>query len=418
MTHWRTRFFAIWFGQALSLIGSALTQFVLVWWITQSTNSPGALATAGIMMLLPGALFSPLGGAIADRFSRRAVMFVADAITAACMLVLVLLFASQQIQLWHIYLLMFVRSTMQSFQEPAALASAANLVPKHWLGRVAGMNQALEGIMTIASAPLGALALSLLPIQNALMIDVFTALLGITPLLIFAIPQPQRPETHFSSAALWEDIREGARYIWQRPALVQLYAITALVVLTVMPAFSLTPLLVIQHFRGGLNEVALMEGLAGLGIIAGGIFASLWPMRRPRLFTLLASFAIACFTVTLTALTPSGLLWLAALWWTINGFAFSTGNAPLLALLQSRVPNALQGRVLALLRMVFGLAAPLGLAIAGPLGEAIGVRWVFIAGGILSTLICMAGMGSPTLHNLEHEESGISAGAIDFEKRA
>jgi len=417
MSRWQPRFLALWLGQACSLIGSALTQFVLVWWITQDTHSPGALATAGIMMLLPGALFSPLGGAIADRFSRRVVMFVTDAITAACMLILVLLFTSQQIQLWHIYLLMFVRATMQSFQEPAALASAANLVPEHWLGRVAGMNQALEGILTIASAPLGALALSLLPIQGALMIDVVTALLGLIPLLIFAIPQPQRPETHCSPIALWEDIREGARYVWRRPGLVQLYAITALVVLIVMPAFSLTPLLVIQHFHGGLNEVALMEGLAGLGIIAGGIVASIWPPRRRRMFTMLASFAITCFTVTLTALTPGNLLWLAALWWTLNGFAFSIGNAPLLALLQSRVPNALQGRILALLRMVYGLAAPLGLAIAGPLGEVAGVRWVFIAGGILSTLVCIAGGCSPVLWNLEHMEDDIPTGAIDFENR-
>jgi DHA3 family macrolide efflux protein-like MFS transporter len=72
MPSWKPRFFTIWTGQAISLVGSSLTQFVLVWWITQETGSASALAIAGMMAMLPAALFSPLSGAIADRFSRRA----------------------------------------------------------------------------------------------------------------------------------------------------------------------------------------------------------------------------------------------------------------------------------------------------------------------------------------------------------
>jgi len=97
--NWKPRFFTIWTGQALSMIGSALTQFVLVWWITQTTGSPSALAVAGIVALLPTAIFGPLGGALADRWSRRAVMIVADAITALSMVILVLLFATNSVQL-------------------------------------------------------------------------------------------------------------------------------------------------------------------------------------------------------------------------------------------------------------------------------------------------------------------------------
>ena len=116
-------------------MGSSLTQFVLVWWITQKTGSPTALATAGIMAMLPAALFSPLGGVIADRLSRRMIMIIADAITAVCMLILVGLFATDSIQLWHLYTLMFVRATMQAFQQPASAASTMNLVPQDWLDR-------------------------------------------------------------------------------------------------------------------------------------------------------------------------------------------------------------------------------------------------------------------------------------------
>ncbi len=139
LSNWQPRFWSIWLGQALSLIGSSLTQFVLLWWITSTTNSASALAIAGVMALLPQALLGPLGGTLADRLPRRTIMMVTDGITALCMIVLVWLFSSHTVQLWHIYILMFICSSMQAFQSPAA-ASTANLVPQSWLPRVAGLN--------------------------------------------------------------------------------------------------------------------------------------------------------------------------------------------------------------------------------------------------------------------------------------
>ena len=126
---WRVRFWSIWTGQALSLVGSALTQFVLLWWITDTTGSVAALSLAGTMALLPQALLGPLGGTLADRLSRRTLILVADSVTALCMVVLIALFATDSVQLWHVYTLMFVRSSMQAFQSPAASASTAMLVP-------------------------------------------------------------------------------------------------------------------------------------------------------------------------------------------------------------------------------------------------------------------------------------------------
>ena len=404
-SRWQPRFWSIWTGQALSLIGSSLTQFVLLWWITSTTGSASALAIAGIAGLLPQALLGPLGGVVADRWPRRTIMIVADSITAACMVVLILLFSSGNIQLWHVYTLMFVRSSMQAFQSPAAASSTANLVPPSWLPRVAGLNQSLQGIMTIAAAPLGALALAWLPLQGALMIDVVTAVLGITPLLFYKVPQPTETQNKTSSG--WEDFREGVSYVSRDRGLVGLFALLGLVVLTVMPTFALTPLLVKQHFLGGVNEVALMEGISGVGMIAGGIFISVYPPKRPILVLLLA-FAVSCGTVALTALSNSNALWLAVVWWTLSGVTFSVGNAPMMSVLQTIVPNQMQGRVLSLMGTVMGFAGPIGLAIAGPLGDAIGVRGVFIWGGALSALVCLLGLLAPALMNLETRAAQVT----------
>jgi DHA3 family macrolide efflux protein-like MFS transporter len=398
---WQLRFWSIWVGQALSLIGSALTQFVLLWWITLSTGSASALAVAGVMALLPQALFGPLGGTLADRFSRRTIMIAADTISAACMLMLIWLFQSNQIQLWHLYTMMFIRSSMQAFQAPAAAASTSMLVPQEWLGRVAGLNQMLQGVMTIAAAPLGALLLAFLPFEGALLVDVATALLGVVPLLFFSIPQPPRPAAQ--ETGLWTEFVSGARVVLNNRGLLMLYGLVALVVLTIMPTFTLTPLLVKEHFGGGVNEVAFMEGLAGIGVIAGGLLISVVPLFRRKIVTMLVSFAISCATVAFTALTPGSMLWLAVIWWALSGVTFSTGNAPLMALLQSRVPNEFQGRVISLLTTVMGLAGPIGLALAALLGELVGVRGVFIVGGIASAAICLLGFAAPGLMRVEDE---------------
>jgi DHA3 family macrolide efflux protein-like MFS transporter len=143
--------------------------------------------------LLPQVILGPLP-ALVDRWSRRLTMIFADGCIALATLVLAVLFASGQVEIWHVYTLLFVRSVCAGFHWPAMQASTSLMVPKEHLSRIQGLNQMLQGGMTIASAPLGALLLVWLPMQGILAIDVVTALLAITPLFFFKIPQPVRSE--------------------------------------------------------------------------------------------------------------------------------------------------------------------------------------------------------------------------------
>ncbi len=400
---WQWRFWAIFCGQAASLVGSALTQFVLIWWITDTTGSVSALALAGLVALLPQALLGPLGGTLADRYSRRLTMIAADLVSALCMLVLIALFLTEQIELWHIYTMMFIRSAMQAFQQPAAAASTAMLVPESFLPRAAGLNQTLMGIMTIAAAPLGALAISVMPIGYALSIDVATAVLGIVPLLIYAIPQNRVPKDQRSS--LWAEFRAGVSLVRHDPVLLRVYLLLTAVVLVLMPSFTLVPLLVKEHFGGGPTEVALIEGLGGAGMIVGGMIVTALAPKRLLLWVLWG-FALSCFTFAFAALVPGNLFWLAILFWVASSVTFIMGNAPLTVLIQTTVPNHMQGRALSLMATMMGLAAPVGLAIATPVGEVIGVRWLFVAMGILSGLVSLAGFLSPVLRRTWRRPEG------------
>src|SRR5512136_1941462 len=86
---WAFPFFAIWTGQAFSLLGSMLVQFALVWWLTQTTGSATVLATATLVAVLPSAIIGPVSGALVDRWNRRRVMIIADSLIAAATLVLI-----------------------------------------------------------------------------------------------------------------------------------------------------------------------------------------------------------------------------------------------------------------------------------------------------------------------------------------
>ncbi len=398
-SHWRLRYWSIFFGQASSLIGSELTQFVLLWWITDKTGSISALATAGLVALLPQALFGPLGGVLADRFSRRFLMIATDAVSALCMIVLIVLFVADRVELWHIYTMMFIRSAAQAFQSPAAAASTATLVPASFLPRAAGLNQTLQGMMTVAAAPLGALAIGVMPVGYALCIDVVTAVLGIVPLLIFAIPRPVVPERRKAGLwqDLWTDFREGIRTVWYNPALRQLYVLLAIIVMILMPAGTLLPLLVKQHFGGGAQQVALIEGLGGTGMVVGGIIvATISPKRL--LAWILIGFAIMSLALGAVALMPSHMFATAVFFWIVSSISFTLGDAPLMTVVQTTVPHRLQGRALSLLTTMMALAAPIGLALVTPLGEMIGLRWLIVLLGFFGAVATLMGFLSPSLN--------------------
>lgn len=355
---------------------------------------------AGLVALLPQALLGPIGGALADRYSRRFIMISSDTVSALCMAVLIILFLTDNVELWHVYTMMLVRSAMQAFQAPAAAASTAMLVPRAFIPRAAGLNQSLQGVMLVAAAPLGALALSAMPIGYALAIDVVTALLGVVPLLVFKIPQARAADAQITS--FWADIRDGFDVVWRNPGLLRLYALMAVVVMCVMPSFTLVPLLVKEHFGGGASEVALMEGLAGVGMLAGGVLAAVIAAKNKVLW-ILGSFAISSFLLGTVGFAPSNMLWIAVVFWSLSGTAYILGSAPMTALIQTTVPNHLQGRVLSLLTTAMAVAAPVGLATASPLGEVIGIRWLFVVMGFASGIITLLGFASRPIRALQRQ---------------
>ena len=221
---WARPFFTIWIGQALSLVGSQAGGFALVWWLTQeSGGSATILALMTFIAMLPNVILGPFVGALVDRWDRRRVMIVADSAIALFSAGLAVLLWLNALQIWHVYVIMFVRALGGTFHFSAMQASTSLMVPKSQLSRIGGMNQTLRGALDIITPPLGALLMELIPLYAIMGIDVITAAFAVAPLFFIAIPQPPRRAVaeHPTLAGrrspvvvLLRDVWEGFGYIW------------------------------------------------------------------------------------------------------------------------------------------------------------------------------------------------------------
>ena len=406
-------FFSIWTGQALSLIGSGLVQFALVWWLTKTTDSATVLALAAMVAYLPQVFLSPFAGALIDRWDRRVVMIVADSMIALATVGVAILFALDLIQVWHIYVLMLIRAAGGVFHWPAMSASTTLMVPEKHLARVAGLNQALFGVVGIAAPPLGALLLDVLPLQGTLGIDVGTALLAIVPLLFAHVPQPQRTSTGRARTSLLVDMRQGFRYVLGWPGLVGMIVLALVVKIALTPAFSLIPLLVRQHFQGDAAKLGILEAAGGAGMIIGGLLLGLWGGFRRKIYTAMTGVILLGIGLLVLGATPASLFWLALASFFVIGLVIPLIDGPTVAIIQGTVAPEMQGRVLTTMTSLLSLTSPISLAVAGPVADWLGLRSWYLLAAALCIVGGLAGFTIPAVVNIEENANG---GSIDVEK--
>lgn len=406
---WAPRFFTIWTGQAFSLVGSALVQFALIWWLTQKTGSATVLATASLVGLLPQILLGPFVGTLVDRWNRRLIMIVADTGIALATGVLIFLFLSGLVQVWHVYVIMMLRSFGGAFHYPAMTSSTSLMVPNKHLARIAGMNQTLQGVIGIFAPPLGALLLSVMPTGQVLFFDIATAALAVIPLLFFSIPQPPRQiaQTNGTAAktSYWHDLKEGYSYVIKWKGLFGLILLAMALNFLLSPAGSLMPLFVRNIFNGGAQQLAWAESVFGVGVILAGLTLSAWGGFKRRIITSLCGVVGIGLGIIMAGLTPASMFWLFLVGNFVTGSMQVFANGPLSAIFQSTIAPDMQGRVFSLISAGATAMMPLSLLIAGPISDWLGIRTWYIFGGIACVAMTVIAFFIPVIINIEAQKA-------------
>ncbi|MCX6651611.1 MAG: MFS transporter [Methanomassiliicoccales archaeon] len=409
---WKRRFFTIWGGQAFSLVGSSLVQFALVWWLTVETGSGTVLALGTLMGVLPQILVAPLAGAYVDRWDRRRTMIVADFLVSAVAFLLILAFAAGAVEVWMVLVAMLARATFSGFHWPAMQAATSMMVPEEHLSRIGGINQAMYGLANVVAAPAGAVLIAMMPMWGVLSVDLVTAAMAIVPLLFIPVPNPERKEQEHS---LIKEMKEGLAFLKGWRGAVSVIFLFMIANLLLSPAFSLLPLLVIDHFGGGAPEYAAMEALAGLGMLVGGIALGIWGGFKKRIYTTLISTLTLSLAMTVMGVLPQDMILIGYACCLLIGAALSMLNGSLMAMMQASVPFAMQGRVFALISSGVTAMMPIGLLLAGPMSDIIGVQVWYLVAGIPMIALSVAYMFIPSVMSMEsitfQEDAGTSGPA-------
>ncbi len=188
------------------------------------------------------------------------------------------------------------------------IASTSLMIPKEHLARIQGLNQGLQGGLSIIAAPIGAFLVAALPMAGVMAIDVITAGFAILPLLLVQVPQPPRsaaPAIGEEKPSVLRELREGFRYLGRRTGHIGLLIMAAIINLFLVPAFSLLPLLVREQLGGEALHLGWMTTAFGVGMLVGGIVLGAWGGFKRRILTSLAGVAGLGIAVLILGFAPA-----------------------------------------------------------------------------------------------------------------
>jgi DHA3 family macrolide efflux protein-like MFS transporter len=388
--HWKRDVVVFLSSQTVTLLGSMLVQYAVMWHLTLETKSGVVMALAALFGFLPQAVVSIFGGVWADRLNRKWLIIAADATIAATTLGLALFILGGVDALWLIYLTLAIRSAGAGIQMPAVSALVPQLVPTQHLLRINGINGSIQsGMMLIAPAMAGAIYAwaaagadsasgSLVPI---FFIDVFTAIVGIGLLIPLAVPTIR----HVTGTGYFADLVEGVKYTFSHKFIRWLLILFAIVfVLTVAPSY-LTPLMLVREFGDDVWMLTVLEIAFSVGMVAGGVVIAAWGGTKNKVVMIAAASLVFGVLSIALGLSPNVGVFFGFM--LLVGLAVPFFSTPSMTLLQLRVEPEKQGRVFGFVGIVMAVAMPLGMVIFGPLADQLPVQWILVGAGILTFIV-------------------------------
>ncbi|WP_042542979.1 MFS transporter [Leucobacter komagatae] len=386
-------------GQSVSLFGSTVVQFAVMWFITLETRSGLALGLYVLFAFGPQGVMSIFGGVLADRLNRKRLIIAADATIAVATLALALLMTAGIDSLWVIYLAVAIRSVGAGVQAPTVQALIPEIVPADQLMRVNGIFQTASSAMALLSPAVGAVIYTSFGIIPTFYLDVATACVGIGLLILVTVPGARGAVA--TESTFRADLAAGIRYIVRAPMIRWLISVLALLfILAQAPAAVLSPLLIAEVFGTEPWMLAAAQVFVSLGTMLGGVLVATLLAKRSRIRLLLASaYAIGVFTVAL-GLSPE--LWVYYLFTFLAGLAIPAFSAPFITILQQTVAPEMLGRVFSYVTIAMTLSTPFGVMVFGPLADVFSIQTLLIVSGALLvgvvTVSVLLPSGRATIH--------------------
>jgi len=364
-----TAFSVIWVGQFTSLLGTAMSNFGLTLWAYDVTGQATPLALVGFFFVTPMTILGPFVGTLVDRSNRKLMMMLSDLAAALTTAMVLILYTTGSLEIWHLYITATIGGIFQGFQWPAYSAAIALMIRKEHYARANGMLDLAGNASQVFAPVLAGALIGPLGLVGLLIIDLVSAAAAIGTLLFVHIPQPPRTDAGREAAgSFFREAAYGFRYIFARPSLLGLQTVFLVGNLFSNLGFAVLAPMILA--RSGNNELAFgsVQSAGAIGGVVGGLGMSIWGGPKRRIHGVLLGWTCAgLLGQTVLGLGQTLPIWVAGMFLFVFFIPFLNGSNQ--AIWQAKVAPDVQGRVFATRRLIAWLVSPLARLVAGPLAD-------------------------------------------------
>lgn len=353
----------LWFTQMLSGLGSAMTAFALVIW--SYTFEGSALKTALLMVCsyTPYVIFSVFAGAISDKWNKKKILLASDTLSAVTTVIVLVLIKTNQLRLYHLYILNAVSGLMNTIQQPASEVVTTLILPKKHYQRVGSLRYLSSSVSSILTPILAAAVMGLFGMEWVIAFDLFTFVLAFF-VLLFLIPVPEIPAEESKKESFFESAKTGLQFLQKEKGIFALMLFLAGINFVASMYNAAFPAMVLS--KATETEMGAVNAITGVTTLIGSIMASFMKTPKSRVKAIwLCLMASMCTENLILAVGRNVYVWCLGAF--LGWIFIPLMNSNLDAVMRLRIPRDIQGRVFAARNSFQFFTIPLGYLLGGAL---------------------------------------------------
>ncbi len=379
-------------GQWISILGSNIVNFVIIWFLALTTESEFVLGLSAFLGFMPFILVTPIAGVFVDRWSRKKVIVFVDFMQAFFTLILIAAFISNlftDIQLVLILLsLNFIRGIFGAFHTSATDTLLPIMVPRDQLSRINGMNYFVNAGINIIGPIIAPILLEIFPdITQILWLDVITFLLAIVPTLLITIPKIIKKVEKIEKPSFGHEFIEGIRFIIKTPGLFPLLFVFAGANFFLTPLFTQLAFFIKFIHGGQAQDFGFIAALQQTGLLIGSFIMTFWKGFKNHALGVAFGLFLGYLGLVIMLLAPIGFFLILGIGIFITGFVLPVANVSSEAIWGATVPREVLGRVYAVRRTLAQFSAPVSMLLSGIFAELYGLTIILWVASILGLTV-------------------------------
>ena len=372
-------------SQCITLFGSMIVQMSVIWYVTLKTSSGGWVAAFTICSYLPQFLISFFAGVWADRYSRKKLIVLSDAVitvATAIMFFVMPVISTDSILLSALLVISIIRSIGAGVQTPAVNAVIPHLVPEEYLMKYNGMNATMQSIVQFAAPAVAGTVLSIGTFRSTLFIDILTALIGIGLLSCVLLP---KQEVSNENISVFSEIKAGIHYSFSDKMIGKILIVYGLFILLSVPAGFMAALLVSRVYGDVYWYLTAVELVGFAGMTLGGVLMGVWSGFKSRVKTFAFGLLILSIMTIGMGVSPYFILYLVMMF--VYSIALTMIQTATTTIIQENAQESMLGRVFGLMGAMYSGFLPIGMAIFGPLADMLPLQGIMVGSGIALVLV-------------------------------